>query len=69
MAPILIVLAVNLLMSLSVLPRMYTGFLAESRFGETTLSAVSGAWSVVTALAIASLVLAVIHGKRLPELR
>jgi hypothetical protein len=33
--PILIVLAVNLLMSLLVLPRMYTGFLAEPRFGET----------------------------------
>lgn len=68
-APIVIVLAVNLLMSLFVLPRVYTGFLAEPRFGETTLSAVSGAWSVVTALAIASLVLAVIHHNRLPELR
>jgi H+/gluconate symporter-like permease len=68
-APILIVLVVNLLMSLFVLPRVYTGFLAEPRFGETSLSAVSGAWSVVTALAIASLVLAVIHHKRLPELR
>ena len=68
-APILIVLAVNLFMSLFVLPQMYTGFLAEPRFGETTLSAVSGAWSVVTALAIASLVLVVIHRKRLPELR
>lgn len=55
-APILIVLVVNLLMSLFVLPRVYTGFLAERRFGETSLSAVSGAWSVVTALAIASLI-------------
>ena len=68
-APIVIVLAVNLIMSLFVLPRIYTGFLAEPRFGETTLSAVSGAWSVVTALTIASLVLALIHYKRLPELR
>jgi H+/gluconate symporter-like permease len=68
-APILIVLVINLLMSLFVLPRVYTGFLAEPRFGETSLSAVSGAWSVVTALAIASLILAVIHRKRLPELR
>ena len=68
-APILIVFVVNLLMSLFVLPRMYTGFLAEPRFSETSLSAVSGAWSVVTALAIASLALAVIHHRRLPELR
>jgi len=68
-APILIVLAVNLIMSLLVLPRMYTGYLAEPRFGETSLSAVSGVWSVVTALAVASLVLALILRKRLPELR
>ena len=68
-APILIVLAVNLIMSLFVLPRMYTGFLAEPRFGETSLSAVSGVWSVVTALAVASLVLVLILRKRLPELR
>ena len=68
-APILIVLAVNLIMSLLVLPRAYTGFLAEPRFGETSLAAVSGVWSVVTALAIASLVLVLIHRKRLPELR
>src|SRR4029077_9032668 len=65
-APILIVLAVNLIMSIFVLPRVDTGFLAEPRFGETTLAAVSGVWSVVTALAVASLLL---HRKRLPELR
>ena len=68
-APILIVLAVNLIMSLLVLPRADTGFLAEPRFGETSLSAVSGVWSVVTALAVASLVLAVVLHRRLPELR
>jgi H+/gluconate symporter-like permease len=67
-APILIVLAVNLIMSLLVLPRVDTGFLAEPRFN-TTLAAVSGAWSVVTALAVASLVLVLVHRKRLPELR
>jgi H+/gluconate symporter-like permease len=65
----LIVLAVNLIMSLFVLPRVDTGFLAQPRFGETTLAAVSGVWSVVTALAVASLVLVLIHRRRLPELR
>jgi H+/gluconate symporter-like permease len=67
--PILIVLAVNLTMSLLVLPQVYTGFLAEPRFGETTLAAVSGVWSVVTALVVASLVLVLVLRKRLPELR
>ena len=67
-APILIVLAVNLAMSFVVLPRVDTGFLAEPRFN-STLAAVSGTWSVVTALTIASLVLMLIHRKRLPALR
>jgi H+/gluconate symporter-like permease len=67
--PILIVLAVNVIMSLLVLPRVYTGFLAEPRFGETSLSAVSGVWSVVTALTVASLSLVLILRKRLPKLR
>jgi H+/gluconate symporter-like permease len=68
-APILIVLVVNLIMSLVALPRANTGFLAEPRFGETSLAAVSGAWSVVTALAIASLVIVAILRRRLPHLR
>ncbi len=67
-APIIIVLAVNLAMSFIVLPRVDTGFLAEPRFN-STLAAVSGTWSVVTALTIASIVLVLLHHKRLPELR
>jgi H+/gluconate symporter-like permease len=55
-------------MSFVVLPRVDTGFLAEPRFN-STLAAVSGTWSVVTALTIASLVLMLIHRKRLPALR
>ena len=67
-APIAIVLVVNLLTSLFVLPRMDTGYLAEPRFG-AKLSAVSGVWSVVVALALASLVLVSIYRKRLTELQ
>ena len=66
--PVLIVLVVNLAMSLVVLPRAYTGFLAEPRFG-TTLAAVSGVWSVVTALTIASIAILILLRKRLPEWR
>jgi len=67
--PILIVLVVNLIMSFWFLPRADTSFLDEARFGGTSLSAVSGPWSVVTALAVASIVLVALHWKRLAELR
>ncbi len=69
LAPLLLVVVVNLAMSLVVLPRAYTDFLSEPRFGETSLAAVSGVWSVVTALLVASLFLMLIHRKRLPEMR
>jgi H+/gluconate symporter-like permease len=68
-APILVVLAVNLLMTWVVLPRLDTSFLAEPRWGGISLAAVSGIWSVVTALIAASVVLVLFNKARLPELR
>jgi H+/gluconate symporter-like permease len=67
--PIIVVVAVNLLMSLVVLPRLDTSYLAEARWGETSLAAVGGVWSVVTALATAILVVLLISHRRLPTIR
>ncbi|MBS3647817.1 GntP family permease [Pseudaminobacter sp. 19-2017] len=67
--PLVVVITVNLLMSLLVLPRLDFSFLAEERWGGTSLSAVAGVWSVVVALAAAILVLVVLNYGRLPSLR
>jgi H+/gluconate symporter-like permease len=67
--PLVVVVAVNLLMSFVVLPRMDTAFLAEPRWGATSLSAVGGVWSVAVALTAAIVVLLLILGRRLPNLR
>lgn len=67
--PILVVIAVNLLMSLVILPLMDVSFLAEKKWGETSLSAVGGVWSVITALTAAILTVILINRKRLPSLR
>jgi H+/gluconate symporter-like permease len=69
LSPLVIVVAVNLLMSLVVLPRIDVSFLAEERWGATSLSAVAGVWSVVVALATASAVLVVLNRGNLPSLR
>ena len=45
--PLVVVIGVNLVMSLVVLPRLDVSFLAEERWGATSLSAVGGVWSVV----------------------
>ena len=67
--PLLVVIAVNLLMSLLVLPRLDAGFLAEPRWGGITLSAVAGVWSVVTALTCAIATTVAVNWKQLPDLR
>ncbi len=67
--PLLVVVLVNLLMSMVVLPRLDTSFLAEVRWGDTPLSAVSGVWSVIVALTSAIVVLVACNHKRLPVLR
>ena len=67
--PLAVVVSVNLLMSLVVLPRLDFSFLAEERWGATSLSAVAGVWAVAVALAAASLTLVVLNYRRLPSLR
>src|SRR5690606_17687178 len=67
--PLLVVIGVNLLMVIVVLPRLDTAFLAEERWGATSLSGVAGIWAVATALAAASLTLVVLNRRRLPALR
>ncbi|QVQ24716.1 GntP family permease [Achromobacter deleyi] len=67
--PLVVVILVNLLMTLVVLPRMDTGWLAEARWGGTSLAAVGGVWSVITALLAAIAVLVALNYRRLPSLR
>jgi len=67
--PLVVVVVVNLLMSLLILPRLDVSFLAEERWGSTSLSAVGGVWAVVTALLAASVTLVILNRKYLPALR
>ena len=67
--PLGVVILVNLLMSMVVLPRMDTSFLAEAQWGGISLSSVSGVWSVGVALISAILVLVALNRSRLTRLR
>jgi H+/gluconate symporter-like permease len=67
--PLAIVIGVNFLMSIVVLPRLDTSYLAEEAFGATSLKALGGVWAVLIALAAAILVLILTQRKRLPKLR
>jgi H+/gluconate symporter-like permease len=67
--PLVVVVAVNLVMSLLVLPRLNFSFLADERWGATSLSAVAGVWSVVVALAAAIATVIILNRTRLTALR
>jgi H+/gluconate symporter-like permease len=67
--PLIVVILVNLAMSLLVLPRLDTAYLAEERFGATSLAAVGGVWAVVVALFAAILSLVALNYRRLPSLK
>jgi len=66
---LIVVVTVNLAMSIFILPRLDTAFLAEERWGSTSLPAVGGVWAVVVALAAAIVTLIAINMRRLPALR
>ncbi len=67
--PLIVVIAVNLTMSMVVLPRLDTSYLALPRWGETSLASVGGVWSVIVALSAAIVVLYVFNRSRFPTLR
>jgi H+/gluconate symporter-like permease len=67
--PLVVVIAVNLLMTFLVLPRLDFSFLAEERWGSTSLSGVAGVWSVVVALGAAIATVILTSWRRLPALR
>ncbi|HEX3407921.1 MAG TPA: GntP family permease, partial [Caulobacteraceae bacterium] len=68
-APLVMVVAVNLVMSFAVLPRIDAGFLAEPRWGSTSLAAVGGVWSVIVALTAGIVLLLGVNARRLRGLR
>jgi H+/gluconate symporter-like permease len=67
--PLVAVILVNLGMSVFVLPRLDTSFLAEERWGSTSLAAVGGVWTVAVALLAAIATLIALNYRRLPSLR
>jgi H+/gluconate symporter-like permease len=68
-APLGIVVVVNLAMSQFVLPALDFGFLAEARWGGSSMSAVGGVWSVIVALVAAIVAVVAMNRPRFGNLR
>jgi H+/gluconate symporter-like permease len=67
--PLIVVVGVNFVMSFLVLPYIEVSYLAEQRWGATSLAAVGGVWSVVVALLAAILTVIAINFRSVPILR
>ena len=68
-APIVVVVLVNVTLSLIVLPRLDLSFLSRPEWGGVSVAAVTGIWSVLTALTLSILTVIVLNWKRIPNLR
>jgi H+/gluconate symporter-like permease len=68
-APVALVVAVNLAFLLLVVPRLDTEFLQLPLFGETRIEAVRGLWAVIVALTVAILFLIATNWTSLTDLR
>ncbi|NML35406.1 GntP family permease [Paraburkholderia antibiotica] len=69
MTPLVLVVLVNFVMNVIVLPRIDADYLADARWGGTSLAAVGGVWGVCVALTVAIIALVLLNRRRLPALR
>ncbi|WP_296655128.1 GntP family permease [Paraburkholderia sp.] len=69
LTPLAVVVGMNFVMNVVVFPRIDASYLAEPRWGATTLSAVVGVWGVSVALALGIVVLVALNRQRLGALR
>jgi H+/gluconate symporter-like permease len=68
-APIVLVVALNFAFVGFVIPAMDTAYLAEPRFGATTVDGVRGLWAITAALALTILATIALNARRLPDLK
>jgi H+/gluconate symporter-like permease len=68
-APILVVIALNYAFSSHIIPAMDTGYLADERFGPTTVDSVRGIWAIICSLTIACLLLLAMTWSRIAHLK
>ena len=65
----MLVIIANLVLSLIVLPRLDLNFLSRPEWGGVEPAAVTGVWSVLTALTLAIVAVIALNWKRIPNLR
>lgn len=68
-APILVVMLSNLVLTKVILPNMDNSYLATAQYGNASLSSVLGLWAIICALVLACLTIIVLNWQRLNNLK
>jgi H+/gluconate symporter-like permease len=68
LAPVVLVIVLNYLLATWLLPALDTGYLADAKFGDTSISKVRGLWAVTVALAAAIALLMWLQRDRLQRM-
>lgn len=68
-APVVLVIVMNYVLSAHLFPRLETEYLASALYGNTSLESVIGVWSIITSLTLAILLLIATNWQRLMTLR
>jgi H+/gluconate symporter-like permease len=67
-APIVLVVGLNLALTALVIPALDTEYLAQPRYGATTVDSVRGIWAIIGALTLSIVALVALNRRRLPRL-
>lgn len=69
MTPVIAVIGINAVLTYLVIPNMDTAFLAEARYGATTIDSVRGIWAIIASLVVSILLAIGLNLKRLSDLK
>jgi len=67
-APVVAVIALNYLFSAHIIPALATAYLARPEFGATSVDALRGLWSIIAALVLAIVLIAVLNRRSIANL-
>jgi H+/gluconate symporter-like permease len=69
LVPVVVVIVLNYVFSAHLIPAFDTAYLAEARYGATSVDAVRGVWAIICSLTIACVLLVALCWRRLANLR
>lgn len=69
MAPVVTVIVLNAVFTYLVIPRMDASYLADAKYGATTLSSVAGIWAIIVSLTVSIVMVLALNWRRFADVK